>query len=65
MNPKQFYEKLSSIEVRWEKGLSFTSSILEAYFSGYGEVTKVTIEPKRRQATVVVSSIEKASQIVQ
>ena len=44
MNPKQFYEKLSSIEVQWEKGLSFTESMLTNFFKDYAEVAGVTIK---------------------
>ena len=43
MNPKEYYDKLSSVNVRWEKGLSFTGSMLEAYFGDEAEVSKVKV----------------------
>ena len=51
---------MSSIIVRWEKGLSFTPKLLEIAFKDYAEVIKVTIEEKRRKAVVIFNSLEKA-----
>ena len=43
MTPQQFYEDLSSIIVKWQKGISFTKKMLEESFNQYGEMTKVNI----------------------
>jgi hypothetical protein len=57
MNPQQYYEEMSSIIVRWEKGLSFTSKLLQIAFNDYAEVIKVEIEDKRRKAVVIFNSL--------
>lgn len=43
MTPQQYYEDLSSIIVKWQKGISFTKKMLEESFNQYGEMTKVNI----------------------
>ena len=43
MTPQQYYEDLSSIIVKWQKGISFTKKMLEESFNQYGELTKVNI----------------------
>jgi len=36
MNPQQYYEEMSTVIVKWEKGLSFTSKMLQIAFKDYG-----------------------------
>jgi hypothetical protein len=65
MSPQQYYEEMSSVVVRWQRGLSFTKNLLEAAFHPYGEITSINIEPVRKKAIIIFNSIEKAASIVQ
>ena len=63
MKPNQYYEELTSIKVEWQKGFSFSKSLLEKAFSQYGKITNTKIEPKNRQAIVSFSSIDVCSEV--
>ena len=62
MNSQEYYEQMGSLVVRWEKGLTLTSTMLEMGLSPFGEILKVSVEANRRKATVVFNSIERAEQ---
>ncbi len=57
MSPQQYYEDMSSVLVKWQKGLSFTKNMLEAAFHPYGEIISVSIEAVKRKAVIIFNSI--------
>jgi hypothetical protein len=36
MTPQQYYEQMSAVIIRWEKGLAFTQKMLSTALTPYG-----------------------------
>ena len=64
MTPQQYYEQMSAVILRWQRGLSFTEKMITSALAPYGELVRVELEANRRRAVVIFSSIEKAAAIV-
>jgi hypothetical protein len=65
MGTNKYYELISSIDMQWEQGLSFTEKMLRIAFSNYGKIEKIKIENKRNRATIVFNSIEACTKVAQ
>jgi hypothetical protein len=61
MTPQQYYEQMSAVVVRWQRGLTFTQKMLTAALAPYGELVSVEVEAGRRRAVAVFNSIERAA----
>jgi hypothetical protein len=63
MTPQQYYEEMSAVVVRWQRGLSFTKNMLLSALTPFAEIVSLSIEAGRRKAVAVFNSIEKAEAV--
>ena len=64
MGTQKYYEDISSFDVNWEKGFSFTKEMLQMAFGEYGTIKKILLESKRNRAKITFSSIEDCTKVV-
>ena len=43
MGTQKYYEDVSSFEVEWESGFSFTKEMLQMAFEEYGTIKKIAV----------------------
>lgn len=65
MGVQQYYEMVSSFDVSWRDGLSFTESMLRLAFASYGKIASIKLEPKRNRAMITFNSIEDCTKTVE
>lgn len=43
MGANKFYEIISSFDVNWKEGLSFTENMLKSAFASYGKIDNINL----------------------